>query len=95
MQWIASYLCERQQAVYVEGSSSGYLPVLSGVLQGSVLGPLLFLIYIDGVSELNISDGSLVLRKMTRSLIKKTELEKQTPLLQGSEGRLQVVNRES
>ena len=61
VQWIASYLCERQQAVCVEGSSSSYLPVLSGVPQGSVLGPLLFLTYVDEVSEVNISDGSLLL----------------------------------
>lgn len=61
LQWIASYLCERQQTVCVEGSSSQQLPVLSGVPQGSVLGPLLFLIYIDGVSDLNISEGSLIL----------------------------------
>ena len=61
VQWIASYLCERKQAVCVEGSSLSYLPVLSGVPQGSVLGPLLFLTYIDEVSEVNISDGSLML----------------------------------
>ena len=61
MQWIASYLCEGQKAVCVEGSSSGYLLVLSGVPQGSAFGPLLFLIYIDGVSKVNIADGSLVL----------------------------------
>ena len=61
VQWIASYLCERQQAVGVEGSSSDYLPVLSGVPQRSIIGPLLFLIYIDGVSDVNISDGSLAL----------------------------------
>ena len=61
VQWIASYLCQKQQAVFVEGSSLSYLPILSDVPQGSVLGPLLFLTYIDEVSEVNISDGSLLL----------------------------------
>ena len=44
--WIEDFLSERQQAVLVEGATSEYAPVESGVLQGSALGPSLFLIYI-------------------------------------------------
>ena len=45
--WLHSYLTERKQHVFVGGNSSPDSPVLSGVPEGSVLGPLLFLIYID------------------------------------------------
>ena len=61
LQWIASCLCGRTQSVCIDGTSSEPLSVVSGVPQGSVLEPLLFLIYIDDVSQIIFSSGSLLL----------------------------------
>ena len=47
--WIYSFLTNRKQSVIVNGRRSNEMFVLSGVPQGSVLGPLLFLILVGDI----------------------------------------------
>ena len=57
--WIASFLDSqvRQQAVVVNGRVSPLTPVLSGVPQGTVLGPILFLVHIRNIAS-SLSAGT-------------------------------------
>ena len=76
--WIEKWLTHKRQRVIVDGEISDWKSVLNGVPEGSVLGPILFLIYINDLEDdisskvLKFADDTKVFRKVTNDTDKQS-----------------------
>ena len=66
LKWFQSYLTDRRQRVTVLGVTSKPLPVCSGVPQGSILGPALFLLYVNDLLEAPTSSRAAIFADDTK-----------------------------
>ena len=81
LEWIRSFLLDRKQTVLVDGTLSSFAEVRSGVPQGTVLGPLLFLIYVIDLesvikhgSSLSFADDTKIFSAI-RTMVDKLNLQ--------------------
>ena len=82
-QLFENYLSGRLQRVVLNGQTYSWRPVLAGVLQGSILGPLLFLIYINDLPDELKSNAKLFAENISLFFIVKVENESANALNYG------------
>ena len=96
--WIEKWLTHRRQRVIVDGEISNWKSVLRGVPQGSVLGPILFLIYINDLEDditskvLKFADDTKVFRKVTNDTDKQSLQDDLEKLVKWSEKWQMLLN---
>ena len=86
LEWINAFLCFRQQRVVVNCVKSDWAPVVSGVPQGTVLGPLLFSLYINDIpvgidSQIRLFADDCVCYREIRTVEDTLKLQKDIDLL--------------
>ena len=97
---ITKWLTHRRQRVIVDGEISNWKSVLSGVPQGSVLGPILFLIYINDLEDdisckvLIFADDTTLFRKVTSVTDKQSLQDDLDKLVKWSEQWQMLLNFE-
>ena len=69
LDWFMSYMSNRKQYVYFQNTESEHLGITCGVPQGSILGPLLFLLYINDLGTLSENMFSLLFADDTSLLL--------------------------
>ena len=75
LQWFISYLSKRSQYVQIWDIFSNYLHLTCGVPQGSILGPLLFLVYFNDIINVSAVVDFLMFADDTNLFIKSHSLE--------------------
>ena len=89
--WIQKWLTHKRQRVIVDGEISNWKSVLSGIPQGSVIGPILFLLYINDLEDdisskvLKCAEDTKVFRKITNDTDKQNLQDDLDKLVKWSE----------
>ena len=79
--WLKNYLSDRSQFVQYQNSKSGTTPISHGVPQGSILGPLLFMLYVDDFSNATELLFSILFADDTSVFIEGYEYDNMTKIL--------------
>ena len=57
--WISSFLTNRRERFVLRNGISHWIPVTSGVAEGSILGPLIFLVFVSDLPSIAVSNAKL------------------------------------